>query len=102
MSATLFMILMTVLSAVNVALTEAVKRAFANANKKYSANALALISAIVSGCGGTAIVYLLLGIAFTTTNIICLFLMGAVVWVGSMIGYDKAKQLVEQLLVLKK
>lgn len=102
MSATLFMILLTALSAVNIALTEAVKRSFTNAGKNYSANVLALISAIVSGCGGTAVAYLLLGIAFTTTNIVCLFLMGAVVWIGSMIGYDKAKQLVEQLLVLKK
>lgn len=101
MSATLFMILMTVLSAINVALTQAVKKAFSNANKNYSANVLALISAIVSGCGGTAVVYLLFGIAFTTTNIVCLILMGAVVWVGSMIGYDKAKQLVEQVIAIK-
>lgn len=101
MSTTLFTILITALSAVNMALTEAIKKALDTKGKDYSSNILALISAVLSGCGGTAVVYLLLGIPFTAINILCLVLMGAVVWVGSMIGYDKVKQLVEQLLVVK-
>lgn len=101
MSITLFAILVTALSSVSMVLTEAVKKAYDNAGKKYSANILALINAIVVGWGGTAVTYLFLGIAFTTTNIVCLFLMGVVVWIGSMIGYDKIKQLIEQLSVIK-
>ena len=101
MSITLFTILVTVLSSVSMLLTEAAKKAYDNANKKYSANVLALINAIVAGCGGTAVVYLLLGVAFTTTNVVCLLLMGLVVWIGSMIGYDKVKQLIEQLSIVK-
>lgn len=101
MSTTLFTILVTILSSVSMVLTEALKKAFDSKGKDYSANVIALINALVVGCGGTAIAYLLLGIAFTVTNIICLLLMGVVVWVGSMIGYDKVKQLIEQILAVK-
>ena len=101
MSITLFTILITILSSISALLTQAVKKAYDNAGKKYSSNTLALINAIVVGWGGTAVTYLLLGIAFTTTNIVCLFLMGVVVWIGSMIGYDKIKQLIEQLSLVK-
>jgi hypothetical protein len=101
MSIALFTILITILSSVSALLTQAVKKAYDNAGKKYSSNTLALINAIVVGWCGTAVAYLLLGIAFTTTNIVCLFLMGVVVWIGSMIGYDKIKQLIEQLSLIK-
>ena len=101
MSIALFTILITIFSSISMLLTEAVKKAYSNAGKEYSANILALINAFVVGCGGTAVTYLLLGIAFTTTNIICLLLMGIVVWIGSMIGYDKIKQLIEQISVIK-
>lgn len=101
MSIALFTILVTIFSSISALLTEAVKKAYDNIGKGYSANILALINAVVVGCGGTAVTYLLLGIAFTATNLVCLFLMGIVVWVGSMIGYDKVKQLLEQLSVIK-
>ena len=101
MSIALFTILVTIFSSISALLTEAVKKAYDNTGKGYSANILALINAIVVGCGGTAVTYWLLGIAFTATNLVCLFLMGIVVWVGSMIGYDKVKQLLEQLSVIK-
>lgn len=101
MTTALFTILVTALSSVSMITTEAVKRSFENAKKEYSANILALVNALVVGCGGTLIAYLLLGIAFTVSNIACALLMGVVVWIGSMIGYDKVKQLVEQVLVVK-
>lgn len=101
MSIALFTILITILSSVSALLTQAVKKTYDNAGKKYSSNTLALINAIVVGWCGTAVAYLLLGIAFTATNIVCLFLMGGVVWIGSMIGYDKIKQLIEQLSLVK-
>lgn len=101
MSIALFTILITIFSSISMLLTEAVKKAYSNAGKEYSANILALINAFIVGCGGTAVAYLLLGIAFTTINIVCLLLMGVVVWIGSMIGYDKIKQLIEQISVIK-
>lgn len=81
-------------------LTQAVKKVYENAGKEYSANILALINGIVVGCGGTAIFYMLKGIPWTINNFICLLLMGVVVWMGSMIGYDKILQLLEQIGVL--
>ena len=78
-------------------LTEAIKKAYSNAGKEYSANLVALINAIVVGCGGTAVLYMLQAIPWTVNNIICMLLMGVAVWVASMIGYDKVLQLLKQL-----
>ena len=78
-------------------LTEAIKKAYANAGKDYSANLVALVNAIVVGCGGTAVLYMLLTIPWTINNVICMLLMGVAVWVSSMIGYDKVIQLIKQL-----
>ena len=97
MTITMFILLATMCSAVSGLLTEAVKTWFRNADKNYSANFIALINALIVGCGGTAIAYVLMGIAFTLSNILCLVLMASVVWIGSMIGYDKVLQLISQM-----
>ncbi|MBE5830794.1 MAG: hypothetical protein E7306_03535 [Butyrivibrio sp.] len=97
MTVTLFISIFTAGAAVSALLTEAVKRAYMNAGKDYSANVIALINAVVVGGLGTACAYMLLGIPWTVNNIICLMLMIVVVWIGSMIGYDKTVQLLRQL-----
>ena len=97
MTITMFILLVTICSAVSGLFTEAIKKWFSNAGKNYSANLIALVNALVIGCGGTAIAYVLLGIAFTLSNILCLVLMSAIVWIGSMIGYDKVIQLLTQI-----
>lgn len=97
MTVTLFISIFTAGAAVSALLTEAVKRAYMNAGKDYSANVIALINAVVVGGLGTACAYMLLGIPWTVNNIICLMLMIVVVWIGSMIGYDKIVQLLRQL-----
>lgn len=97
MTVALFITILTCASTATGLLTEAIKKAYENAEKKYSANVIALINAIVLGCGGTACSYLLLGIEWTPNNIICLVLMALCVWIGSMIGYDKIIQLVKQI-----
>lgn len=97
MTITLFISMLTFGAGITSLLTEAVKKAYANAGKEYSANMVALINAIVVGCGGTAILYMLNSIPWTVNNIICLILMGVAVWVASMIGYDKIIQLLKQL-----
>lgn len=101
MTITLFIVLATICCAVSGLLTEGIKAWFKNAGKEYSANLIALIDALVVGCGGTAIAYVLLGIAFTLPNILCLVLMIGVVWLGSMIGYDKVMQLITQIASIK-
>ncbi len=97
MTITLFVSMLTLGAGVNALLTEAIKKAYANAGKEYSANLVALIDAIVVGCGGTAILYMLRAIPWTVNNVICLLLMGVAVWIASMIGYDKVLQLLKQL-----
>ena len=98
MTITLFIVLATICCAVSTLLTEGIKQWFINkAQKNYSANLIALVNATVVGCGGTAIAYVLLGIPFVLPNVLCLVLMCGVVWLGSMVGYDKVMQLVKQI-----
>lgn len=99
MTTTIFIILATILCMVSTLLTEAIKT-FLN-NKSYVPNLIALIDAIVVGCGGTAVTYILIGIPFNTQNVICLILMAFIIWIGSMIGYDKVLQLVKQITSMK-
>lgn len=97
MTITLFISILTVGAAASGLLTEAIKKWYANAGKQYSANVIALVDAVVVGCGGTSVAYILLEIPWTINNSICMVLMGICVWIGSMIGYDKIIQLIKQL-----
>lgn len=101
MTITIFLLLIAICSAVSSLLTEGIKIWCKNAGKNYSANLIALINAVVVGCGGTAITYILMGIAFTLPNILCLVLMTGAIWLGSMIGYDKVIQLITQITNMK-
>ena len=103
MTMTLFIALYTVLAgAVASLITEAVKKWYANADKPYSSNIIALVVSIVSGGLGTAVYYILKGIPWTVNNIICVLLMIVAIWVTSMVGYDKVKQLLDQIGEMKK
>jgi len=99
MTVTLFISLFTLGAAASSLLTEAVKKWYENASKDYSANVVALIDAIIVGGLGTASSYMLLDIPWTVNNIICLLLMIVVIWMGSMLGYDKVIQLLAQIKV---
>lgn len=102
MTITLFMALLVVFSVAVSLLTEAVKKFFEGTNVNYSSNVVVLIIAIVVGIFGTVMAYVSLGIAFTPPNVICMLLMAVAVWVGSMIGYDKVIQMIEQFKNIKK
>lgn len=97
MTLTLFITILTLGATATSLLTEAIKKAYSNAKKEYSSNAIALINAIVIGCGGTAVIYILSDIPWTINNIICMILMAICVWIGAMIGYDKIIQLIKQM-----
>lgn len=101
MTLTLFMTLLVVLAVCVSLITEAVKKFLGDAGIKYSANVVVLIVAVIVGAGGTALMYLFMGIAFTPPNIVCMVLMAVAVWVGAMVGYDKVIQMIEQLKNLK-
>lgn len=102
MTVTLFITIISVAALVTSLLTEAIKKFYTNAEKDYSANVIALVNAIIVGCGGTAVVYMLTGIPWTVNNIICMVLMGVAVWIGSMIGYDKVIQTIQQATNINK
>lgn len=77
--------------------TEAIKKAYSNAHKDYSANVIAIINSFVVGGLGTAGYYILNDINWNIDNVICLLAMIICVWLASMIGYDKVVQLIKQV-----
>lgn len=93
----IFAMLLIILCAVSTLFTEAIKQVYKNANKKYSANLIALVVALVVGGGGAASAYCILAIPFTTVNIILIVFMIFAIWIGAMLGYDKVIQLFEQI-----
>ena len=97
MSITIFATLLTILVACNALITQAIKVAFDKRGKKYSSNLIALITSIAIGGLGSVIAYIFLGITFNIYSIICIPLFIIVIWVGSMVGFDKIFQLIEQI-----
>ena len=97
MTITMFISILAAGSILSSLLTEAIKQAYKNANKEYSANIIALINSVVVGGGGTAAIYMLAGIDWTVNNIICLTGSVLAVWIICMIGYDKVKEAAMQL-----
>ena len=89
MSVSLFIALFVGGGVVNILLTQSIKQFYYNRNESASPNVIALISALVVGGGGTAFAYMLLDVAWTVNNILCMLAMMLFVWMGSMIGYSK-------------
>lgn len=98
MTVEIFLILLTVFATVTSLVTEAVKKVLDSAKVTYASNILVLCSsAVVGGCGTTAF-YLLNGYSFGSFEIVCILLMVCANWLGSMIGYDKVKQAITQII----
>ena len=100
MTITMFIMLVTIFSIASGFLTEGIKTWYKNNGKNYSANMIALINSLVLGCFGTPIIYVLMEIPFTASNIVCIPLMGGCIWLGCMIGYDKVMQLIAQVTTI--
>lgn len=89
-------------SALTSLVTEAVKKVLVDHNVKYSANTLtgivAMALSLIIGIG-----YLVLtGTTFTAQVIVYLIALMLISWLGAMIGYDKVKQVIDQLKNVKK
>ena len=93
MTLSLFVVLLTILSLVSSLTTEAFKKAF-NITKPTLVDG---IISIVAGAGGGSLAYILMGIGFSPTNIICLVLLPLAIWLSSTLGYDKVKEIIEQI-----
>lgn len=97
MTTNIFIMLLTLYSVATGLVVEAIKKLLDEANKTYAPNLLAFVVAILIGTIGTLLYYQLSSIAFTANNIICAILLGCLSGVGAMVGFDKIKQLIEQL-----
>lgn len=93
MTITTFLLFLSIGASVTSLLTEALKKVFEN----VPSNIIALASALVVGLGGTSAIYVILEISFDIKNIACIILMAFCIWIGSMVGYDKVIQTIEQL-----
>ncbi len=98
MTVEIFLVLLTVFATVTSLVTEAVKKVLDSAKVTYASNILVLCSAAVVGGFGTTAFYLLTGQAFGSVEVVCIFLMICANWLGSMIGYDKTKQAITQIM----
>ena len=92
-----FIILLAVCATVTSLLTQEVK-SFLDAQKiKYASNIVVLVIAMVAGCAGATIYYYIFAVPFTPLNCIMAVFLGLSNWVGTMVGYDKVKQALEQM-----
>lgn len=97
MDITTFLILLFSFSTISGLITEAVKKIESD-KKNLSYNLIALCVSLVVGCAGTAIYYQLNGMVFDINNIIYMMLLGLASGLCSMLGYDKIKQSVIQIV----
>lgn len=97
MNTTMFLILLSAFSVLSGLVTEGIKNITADeVNLPY--NIVAIVIALTIGGGGTAIYYQLNDILFTVNNTIYLILMGLASGLVSMVGFDKVKQAIEQIV----
>jgi uncharacterized protein (DUF697 family) len=99
MTPTLFIILFSILTIISGLITQALKKATQNS---LATNLLALIDAVVTGVGGSIVAYIIMGIEFSPINVMYIIILTVAVWLGSMLGFDKIKQSIEQVIALKK
>ena len=100
MTTTTFLMLLSSFSVLSGLVTEGIKKLISD-KTNMSYNIIALVVALVIGGAGSAIYYQLNAIPFNLDNIIYLVLMGLASGLCSMVGFDKIKQAVEQIVCKK-
>ena len=96
MTATIFLMLLSLFSVITGLITEGVKKMIKD-KANFSCNIIALIISLIVGTVGCAVYYQLSGVLFTTNNIIYMALMGLASGLVSMVGFDKVKQTIIQI-----
>lgn len=97
MNTTMFLFLLSAFSVISSLVTEGIKN-ITNDKANLSYNIVVLITALIVGGGGTAIYYQLNAVPFTANNIIYMVLMGLASGLVSMVGFDKVKQTVDEIV----
>lgn len=96
MTLALFMVLVTILSLISSLFTQAIKKTFNNTKPTLIA---AILSVIIGWIGGL-MAYILMGITFVPSSIICLILLAPTIWLISTLGYDKVMEVLKQIGLL--
>ena len=97
MTTTTFLMLLSSFSVLSGLVTEGIKKLISD-KTNMSYNIIALVVALVIGGAGSAVYYQLNAIPFNLNNIIYLVLMGLASGLCSMVGFDKIKQAIEQIV----
>ena len=97
MEITQFLTLLFVFSIISSLVTEAVKQLKQN----FSSSLMALIVALIVGCGGSLVYFYLTGTGFTPTSVLFSILLGLASGLCSTVGYDKVKDVVNEVGKLK-
>lgn len=96
MSIQMFLSLLFAFSVISSLLTEAIKKVVAD-KKNLAYNIVALIIALVVGCGGTVIYYVLKDMPIGLKDVIYICLMGIASGLTAELGYDKVVQAIKQI-----
>ncbi len=96
MTLTLFLSLLAALSTISSLVTQALKKIFGDTK---STIIVGIVAAIV-GWGGGACSYLFMNIPYTAQNIVCLILLAPAVFLSATLGYDKVKEVLQQIGVI--
>lgn len=97
MTVTAFITLLAIFSTITGVIVEGIKKILDAAGTKYEANIVACIAGGVVGVAGSAVYYAISGIPFDAGNIVFMAVMGIASAIGSMVGYDKVIQTIEQI-----
>lgn len=97
MDVSIFLQLLCGLSVLSACITEGIKQFF-KAKEHASYNLIAIIVGIIAGMGGSHVFYYLSDIGFANPALLVSILMGIATALSSMVGYDKVKQLIMQLM----
>lgn len=89
--------LVTAFSIVTSVVTQFVKVVLDTFRAKYASNVVVLIVAAVVGTGGTMLYYVNHQIPLNALTSVYLAIMCLINCMGAMLGYDKVKQMLEQL-----
>ena len=86
----------TIIATISSLLTEFIKKL---TNDKFSANLVDFITSIVSTFVYVGYLVIYQGYTADTKFVVYWIFIGIISWIGSMIGYDKVKQTLAQLVV---
>lgn len=97
MNTTTFLFLLSAFSVLSSLVTEGIKN-ITDDRANLSYNIVAVTTALIIGCGGTAIYYQLNAVPFTVNHVIYAVLMGLASGLTATVGYDKVKQAIAQIV----